>query len=143
VRDRDALWNLHYLYANANVSFAQIVAGVPRGRVNLVCFQFADPWFKARHAKRRVVQGPLVDQVAAALQESQGRCYVSSDVVELALEMREHFDACSLLERDDRLKWTAEGWLQENPFGVPTEREIAVMREPTARVYRAMFRVRH
>jgi tRNA (guanine-N7-)-methyltransferase len=143
LRDRDQLRNLHYLYANANVSFANIVRGVPDGSVlHLVCFQFSDPWFKTRHAKRRMVQEPLVRQVADALRAGSGRCYMATDVGTLAVEMRDLFDQSQDFERDAGLAWTSDGWLRDNPFGVPTEREIAVTSDPDSQVYRAMFRVR-
>jgi tRNA (guanine-N7-)-methyltransferase len=141
VRDRDGLRNLHYLYCNANVSFADII-GAADGRVALVCFQFCDPWFKARHAKRRLVQAPLVAAVAGALAASRGRCYVASDVRALAEEMRDRFDECGALVRDDALEWDGDGWLVDNPFGMPTEREVTVLNRPGAAVYRAMFKVK-
>lgn len=150
VRDRDGLRNLHYIYCNANVSFSDIVAStagekrdISLGNVELVCFQFCDPWFKSRHAKRRLVQEPLVKQVYDALQPRKGRCYVVSDVYKLAIEMRDRFDACVGMERDDQLQWTEDGWLCENPFGVPSEREVSVRNSAKGNIYRAMFRVKY
>lgn len=141
VRDRDGLRNLHYLYCNANVSFGDIVAAA-EGRVVLVCFQFCDPWFKARHAKRRLVQAPLVQEVCDTLAATRGQCYVVSDVLSLAEEMRERFDECAGFTRDESFEWDREGWLVENPFGLPTERETTVLNKPGGAVYRAMFRVK-
>lgn len=150
VRDRDGLRNLHYIYCNANVSFHDIVMSTMGNKndmlssnIELVCFQFCDPWFKSRHAKRRLVQEPLVQQVYGTLRATKGRCYVSSDVLDLAIEMRERFDACDGLQRDERLSWSDDGWLCENPFPVLSEREIAVLSaSPEAPIYRAMFRVK-
>jgi tRNA (guanine-N7-)-methyltransferase len=141
VRDRDGLRNLHYLYCNANVSFGDIVAAAD-GRVALVCFQFCDPWFKARHAKRRLVQAPLVQQVYDCLAATRGQCYIVSDVRTLAEEMRDRFHECAGFVRDDALEWTADGWLAQNPFGMPTERETTVLKKDGGEVFRAMFRVK-
>lgn len=140
VRDRDGLGNLHYLYANANVSFGDIVAGMSdRGGVRMVAFQFCDPWFKARHAKRRMVQAPLVEEVRDVLRSSGGgQCFIVSDVKELAEEMREKFGDADGFDRDEGLEWDEEGWLKENPFGVQTEREVAVLKK-NLHVYRAMY----
>lgn len=141
VRDRDGLRNLHYLYCNANVSFGDIVGAAER-RVALVCFQFCDPWFKSRHAKRRLVQAPLVQQVCDTLAATRGQCYLASDVQSLAEEMRDRFDECAGFVRDDSFEWTADGWLAENPFAMPTERETTVLSKPDGAVFRAMFRVK-
>lgn len=138
VRDRDRVGNLHYMYCNANVSFQDIVSSA-EGRVAMVCFQFCDPWFKARHAKRRVVQEPIVEQVAEALQPTGGQCYVVSDVLALAEEMRNRFDDCPGMTRDENYAWGEDDWLVENPFGIQTEREISVLRRPELAVYGAMF----
>jgi tRNA (guanine-N7-)-methyltransferase len=140
LRDHDHLRNLHYFYCNANVSFGDIVAPASSGiaGLDLVCFQFCDPWFKSRHAKRRVVQEPIVRQVADALVPKSGRCYVASDVLPLAEEMRARFDACDDMVRDTSVPWTEDGWLVENPFGVRTERESSVLKRKGS-VYRALF----
>jgi tRNA (guanine-N7-)-methyltransferase len=140
LRNRDNFTNLHYLYCNANVSFGDIVSAATLSTtgINLVCFQFCDPWFKSRHAKRRLVQEPIVRQVADALEPGTGQCYMASDVLLLAVEMRERFDGCEDMARDTSLEWTSDGWLEDNPFGVPTERETTVLSKGGA-VYRAMF----
>lgn len=139
VRDRDQVGNLHYMYCNANVSFNDIVSAAEK-QVCMVCFQFCDPWFKARHAKRRVVQEPIVEQVAQSLKATNGLCFVVSDVLALAEEMRSRFDDCPGMVRDDSFEWSEDGWLVDNPFGVKTEREITVLRKPGLAVYGAMFR---
>jgi Putative methyltransferase len=87
------------------------------------------------------VQEPLLLQVADSVRAARGQCYIASDVQTLAAEMRQLLDSCESFERDERLSWTADGWLCENPFSVATERETAVLSVPGADVYRAMFRV--
>ncbi|KAF5451866.1 hypothetical protein F2P56_026928 [Juglans regia] len=57
-----ALDNVHFLFANAMVSFNQLVSTYP-GPLVLVSILCPDPHFKKRHHKRRVVQKPLVDSI--------------------------------------------------------------------------------
>ncbi|XP_042966449.1 tRNA (guanine-N(7)-)-methyltransferase isoform X2 [Carya illinoinensis] len=57
-----ALYNVHFLFANAMVSFNQLVSTYP-GPLMLVSILCPDPHFKKRHHKRRVVQKPLVDSI--------------------------------------------------------------------------------
>ncbi|KAL6884609.1 hypothetical protein ACP4OV_010545 [Aristida adscensionis] len=56
-------WGLgiYFMYANATVSFEQIVSSYP-GPLSLVTILCPDPHFKKRHHKRRVLQPSLVDQ---------------------------------------------------------------------------------
>ena len=48
----------------------------------------ADPWFKARHKKRRVVQPELVASIARNLPEG-GWLFTQTDVLELAEDIRD------------------------------------------------------
>ncbi|HYX17380.1 MAG TPA: tRNA (guanosine(46)-N7)-methyltransferase TrmB, partial [Nostoc sp.] len=56
--------NLHYLFCNVNNSLHSILSSLPPGSLQRVTIQFPDPWFKTRHAKRRVVQPELVADLA-------------------------------------------------------------------------------
>lgn len=144
-----SLHNVFYVACNANVSFAEIVAGIPQGVLTDVYVQFCDPWFKKRHAKRRIVNEAFVTDVVTALRESSlcdgdgalRKAFIQSDVVEVAEEMRDCFDGNECLLRvgkDVGLEVDECGWLVENPIGLQTEREIAVLNKNGA-VYRAMF----
>ncbi|KAD3068980.1 hypothetical protein E3N88_36860 [Mikania micrantha] len=61
-----ALSNIHFLFANASISFKQLIATYP-GPLMLVSVLCPDPHFKKRHHKRRIVQKPLVDAIVDGL----------------------------------------------------------------------------
>ncbi|KAK9188158.1 hypothetical protein WN944_019557 [Citrus x changshan-huyou] len=136
-----ALSNIHFLFANASVSFKQLVSSYP-GPLMLVSILCPDPHFKKRHHKRRVVQKPLVDSIIDYLMPG-GKVFVQSDVLEVALDMRKQFDAESkVLQHIDTIDPTvpcdSEGWLLNNPMGIRTEREIHAEFEG-ANIYRRMY----
>ena len=61
--------------------------------------QFPDPWFKKKHAKRRMVNEELVETIAVNKLAIGGRVFVQTDIEFLAEEM---FD----LFRDGQGGWT-------------------------------------
>ncbi|BAT54820.1 hypothetical protein NOS3756_37950 [Nostoc sp. NIES-3756] len=126
------LTNLHYLYCNANNSLQPLLSSLPTGILQRVTIQFPDPWFKTRHAKRRVVQPELVADIANYLVVG-GVVFLQSDMEFVAVEMCDRFAANPAFNRVG----TGE-WLAENPLPVQTEREITTQSrgEP---VYRALF----
>lgn len=68
---------------------------------------------------------------------------MQSDVLEVALDMRNQFDAGSkVLKHIDTIDPTVpcdnEGWLLNNPMGIRTEREIHAEFEG-AKIYRRMY----
>ncbi len=71
------------------------------GRLDLTLIQCPDPQFKTRHHKRRIVQPALAAAVARRT-ASGGAVYLSSDVLEVAEDMRDIFEqhACSHLHPD-------------------------------------------
>ncbi|MEB3150198.1 MAG: tRNA (guanosine(46)-N7)-methyltransferase TrmB, partial [Sphaerospermopsis sp.] len=97
-----------------------------------VSIQFPDPWFKSRHAKRRVVQPELVQELANYLAVG-GVVFLQSDQEFIAVEMCDRFQEHPAFE-----KMGTEKWLAENPLPVPTEREIATQNKGEP-VYRALF----
>lgn len=125
------LTNLHYLFCNVNNSLQSLLSCLPIGTLQRVTIQFPDPWFKTRHAKRRVVQPELVAELANYLVVG-GVVFLQSDIEFVAVEMRDRFAAHPAYQS------STEEWLAENPLPVPTERETSVMSrgEP---VYRALF----
>lgn len=129
------LTNLHFMFCNANNSLPSLLGSLPANSLQRVTIQFPDPWFKKRHQKRRVVQSELVEQLATYL-VSGGVVFVQSDIEQVAIQMRDRFDAHPAFQR-----LGGEGWLETNPLPVPTEREISTLSrgEP---VYRSLF-VRH
>eukprot|EP00262_Sarcandra_glabra_P016147 TRINITY_DN516_c0_g1_i1.p1 TRINITY_DN516_c0_g1~~TRINITY_DN516_c0_g1_i1.p1 ORF type:complete len:281 (+),score=26.98 TRINITY_DN516_c0_g1_i1:273-1115(+) len=119
------LKNIYFMFANATVSFEQLVSTYP-GPLMFVSVLCPDPHFKKRHHKRRVVQKLLVDSILKNLMPG-GQVFVQSDVVEVALDMKNQFDAESdTLEHidgiDSSIMCDAQGWLLSNPMGIRTER---------------------
>ncbi|XP_031262597.1 uncharacterized protein LOC116120768 [Pistacia vera] len=136
-----ALDNIHFIFANATLSFKQLVSTYP-GPLMLVSILCPDPHFKKRHHKRRVVQKTLVDSIVNHLMPG-GKVFVQSDVHEVALDMRNQFDAESnVLQHIDTIDLSVpcdnEGWLLKNPMGIRTEREIHAEFEG-AKIYRRMY----
>lgn len=145
------LRNLFYVSCNVNVSFAGLLSGVPAPVVREIYVQFCDPWFKKRHAKRRMVNRALVDDMYKVLKRAYDhdehrldrRVFVQTDVAELAHEIVAIFDhhpAFQRLGNEHGFRQDPHGWLVENPTGVATEREIAVANNGGC-VYRALFRL--
>ncbi|HTH50538.1 MAG TPA: tRNA (guanosine(46)-N7)-methyltransferase TrmB [Pyrinomonadaceae bacterium] len=122
------LTNLHYAFCNAMLWLERLIANIPTDALQMVTIQFPDPWFKKKHAKRRMVNEELVATVVDKL-ATGGQIFVQTDIEFLAEEMFELFRA------DKRLAETA---LDENPFPVKTEREKAV-EDKELPVYRTMF----
>ncbi|XVF06746.1 hypothetical protein REPUB_Repub06bG0077000 [Reevesia pubescens] len=139
-----ALCNIHFIFANATISFKQLVSTYP-GPLVLVSILCPDPHFKKRHHKRRVVQKPLVDSILTSLMPG-GKVFIQSDVLEVAVDMRKQFDleSCALEHIDTvdpSLLCDDEGWLLNNPMGIRTEREIHAEFEG-AKVYRRLYQKR-
>ncbi|MEJ6482435.1 tRNA (guanosine(46)-N7)-methyltransferase TrmB [Nostoc punctiforme UO1] len=132
LRSELALTNLHYLFCNVNNSLRSLLSSLPSGSLQRVTIQFPDPWFKTRHAKRRVVQPELVAELASYLAVG-GIVFVQSDMEFIAVEMRDRFAAHPAYQ-----KVGTEEWLAENPLPVPTEREIGTHKKGEP-VYRALF----
>lgn len=130
-REELGLTNLHYLFCNANTDLDAILATLPPGTLQRSAIQFPDPWFKKRHQKRRVVQPELVKGLALYLVPG-GEVLLQSDVEEVAQQMCDRFAESPFFERPN------PNWLTENPFPMPTEREIMTL-EKQEPVYRALF----
>ena len=122
------LINLHYEFNNATYSLDKLLENLPAGIMHTVTIQFPDPWYKKKHAKRRMVDGNLVETIVEHLKIS-GKIFVQTDVDFLAEEMFEIFRGNQSLREIET---------SENPFPVKTEREIAV-EEKDLPIYRAMF----
>ena len=128
IAKEENLGNVDYAFANATLSLEELLKYIPAERLQVVTIQFPDPWFKKRHAKRRMVNKELVDAVVGKL-AAAGRIFVQTDIEFLAEEMFELF-------RENESLWELE--TDANPFPVRTEREIAV-EDKKLPVYRAMF----
>ena len=129
-RDELGLRNLHFIFCSANASLAGLLASLPAGVLDTVTIQFPDPWFKSRHAKRRVVQPELVEILAKYL-VTGGVVFLQSDVKEVAKEMRDRF-----LEHSAFVQQHSQAWFESNPFEVATSRECLTLsrHDPVYRV---------
>ncbi|KAB5529662.1 hypothetical protein DKX38_019743 [Salix brachista] len=139
-----ALTNIHFLFANAAISFRQLVLTYP-GPLMLVSILCPDPHFKKRHHKRRVVQKTLVDNIISHLVPG-GKVFFQSDVLDVAQHMRNQFDAESdalqhIDELDPSVPCDNDGWLLDNPTGIRSEREIHAEFEG-AKIYRRLYQKR-
>ena len=121
------LTNLHYEFNNATHSLDVLLENLP-SVLQTVTIQFPDPWFKKKHAKRRMVKDNLVETVVRHLQFG-GQIFVQTDIESLAAEM------FALFRENAQL---SEIEIAENPFPVKTERENAV-EEKNLPVYRRLF----
>ncbi|MGI8639158.1 MAG: tRNA (guanosine(46)-N7)-methyltransferase TrmB [Pyrinomonadaceae bacterium] len=122
------LANLRYEFCNATYSLDKFLEKLPAGILQTVTIQFPDPWFKNKHAKRRMVKDKLVETVAEYLKPA-GKIFIQTDIDFLAEEMFAIFrENISLRETE----------ISENPFPVKTERETAV-EEKGLPVFRRIF----
>ncbi|XP_042008593.1 tRNA (guanine-N(7)-)-methyltransferase-like isoform X2 [Salvia splendens] len=133
--------NIHFMHANATVSFKQFISTYP-GPLVLVSILCPDPHFKKKHHKRRVVQNPLVDSIVKGLVPG-GQIFIQSEVQEVAVDMRKYFDAefdklVHINHVDPNILCDNDGWLLSNPMGIRTEREIHAELEG-ASIYRRMY----
>jgi len=128
IKKEENLTNLHYEFCNATYSLDRLLEQLPSDVLQTVTIQFPDPWYKKKHAKRRMVKDNLVETVVGHLKIT-GKVFVQTDVDFLAEEMFE------LFRENENLR---EINLCENPFPIKTEREIAV-EEKGLPIYRAMF----
>ena len=124
----DGRTNLNYAFCNAMLWLDRLLEDVPPGVLQTVTIQFPDPWFKKKHAKRRMVNEDMVETIARHLAPN-GRVFVQTDIESLA------DDIFSLFRADARF---TEVLISDNPFPVKTERERAV-EEKGLPVYLGMF----
>ena len=122
------LTNLRYEFCNASFALDKLLANLPTNLLDTVTIQFPDPWFKKKHAKRRLISGDLVKTVVGHLKTS-GTVFIQTDVDFLAGEMFSVFREKESLNENE---------IAENPFPVKTEREKAV-EEKNLPIYRRIF----
>lgn len=140
LRELTASGNLDFVAGSANALFAPCVDALQPGALASCSVQFPDPWPRRRHQKRRVVQQPLVRDIASRL-PSGGFVFLQSDVEELAREMRTAFLECGAFQLPPAEQHDQHGWLLEDarPFeSVRTERERQATRRQLS-VWRALL----
>jgi tRNA (guanine-N7-)-methyltransferase len=131
IRDEAGTSNLHYVFGNINTSLATLLGSLPPGKLQRISIQYPDPCFKTRHAKRRVVQPELVNDIARYLPRG-GEVFLQSDLEWVAQEMCDRFSENPAFYR------TQTDWLEPNPLNVPTEREVATLKRGLP-VHRAIW----
>ena len=122
------LSNLYYEFCNATYALDAFLEKLPADILHTVTVQFPDPWFKNKHAKRRMVNDKMVATIVDNLKIG-GKIFVQTDVDFLADEM------FPIFRGNERL---CETEIDENPFPVKTERETAV-EEKGLPVFRSLF----
>jgi len=131
---------LDFLGCNANVDLDRIASLYKSSSglefpLDLVSIQYPDPHFKKQHAKRRVVTSTLV-RTAAKFMAPGTRVFLQSDIQSVLDEMRQRFrDSGGLFK--DTIEAT-DKYLEMNPLGVPTERELSVLNKGLP-VYRSLL----
>ena len=118
--------NLHYEFCNAMLALGKLLEKIPENILQIVTIQFPDPWFKKKHAKRRIGYAELFETLKNNLADT-GKIFVQTDIEFLSEEMFALFE-----EKFTRIE------ISENPFPVKTEREAAV-EDKNLPIYRAMF----
>jgi tRNA (guanine-N7-)-methyltransferase len=126
IKNESGLNNLHYEFINATYSLDIYLEKTQP--IDTITIQFPDPWYKKKHAKRRMVDLRLAKTVADKL-ALDGRVFIQTDVEFLAAEMFAIFHQVEGLQEVEVI---------ENPFGVKTEREKAVEARQLP-IYRKMF----
>jgi tRNA (guanine-N7-)-methyltransferase len=80
----------------------QIFPLINDGALQRVFVLFPDPWPKARHHKRRLIQGPLLDEIARILEDG-GEFRFASDHMDYVRWVLIH------VARHAEFEWTAQG----------------------------------
>jgi tRNA (guanine-N7-)-methyltransferase len=128
IKDENNLTNLHYEFCNATFALDKFLENLPADVLQMITVQFPDPWYKKKHAKRRMVKDNLVETVVQHLKIA-GKIFIQTDVDFLAEEMFATFRANKNLREVE---------INENPFPVKTEREAAV-EEKDSPIFRRIF----
>ena len=92
----EQIGNIRIIQHDAVQVLAQMIAPASLAGVHVF---FPDPWHKKRHHKRRLIQQPLVHELALRLQPS-GYLHCATDWQEYAEQMVQVLSAEALLRRD-------------------------------------------
>jgi tRNA (guanine-N7-)-methyltransferase len=86
IAQEHGLQNLHYEFVNATLGLQTLLEDIPPNLLQTVSIQFPDPWYKKKHAKRRMVKDKMVATIMEKLAVS-GKIVLQTDVEFLAEEM--------------------------------------------------------
>ncbi len=128
------LKNLKFLFCNVNVSLDEWLSDLDCGQLKRVSIQFPDPWFKRKHIKRRVLNINLLNSIAKYMSKD-GEIFIQSDIFKLIEYMTNMIDKSKYFNRKDvgDLRF-----IDENPYGVKTDRELFSIKKKLP-IYRAIY----
>lgn len=113
-----------------------VLPGVrPDAALARVFVSFPDPWWKKRHAKRRLLAEPLLDQIARLLRPG-GELFVQTDVAERAEQ------CLAQLNEHPAFELEHGGRIEDNPYGARSNREQRALTDGLP-VHRILARRRH
>lgn len=119
-RAREAgLHNLVFGYVNLSVDLDRVFGS---GRVDRFHVLFPDPWFKARHHKRRVIAEPTLRVMRTQLRTG-GELHFASDVYEVALEAMAELEDPAAADLGLRNLGGPWSFWRGNPFLAQSRRE--------------------
>lgn len=111
-RKKLGLGNVVALYGDAREVLPRLG---PDGSLARAFVHFPDPWWKKRHARRRVVDDALMTQLGRLMRPG-GALFVQTDVEERAIAMAERIAGSASFR-------VAPGFEQPNPYGARSNRE--------------------
>lgn len=116
---REGPSNLAFAYVNLNVDLDRVFA--PRS-VDAFHVLFPDPWFKAKHHKRRVVDPWMLEVICEQLRAG-GELHFASDVFEVAMAAMAEIEDPAVEHLGLRNIAGAWSFWRGNPFGARSKRE--------------------
>ena len=108
-----------FAYVNLAVDMDRLFRPATVDRFHLL---FPDPWFKARHHKRRVID-PWLCAVLRRQLRAGGELHVASDVFEVALEIMATIEDPSLAQLGFKNLAGPWGFTRANPMPAESRRE--------------------
>jgi hypothetical protein len=108
----------------AQVNYERLLSNYP-GPISMTMIQCPDPQFKTRLHKRRIVQPGLAEAIAR-MTAPGGLVYLSSDVLQVAVNMREIFEAATC----DTLHMSSLHSASPSSVPAASDTDISVPREP-------------
>jgi tRNA (guanine-N7-)-methyltransferase len=130
-RRREGLTNVVALAGDAREILPRLG---PEACLTRVFLHFPDPWWKKKHAKRRVLDPDFLEQVRRLLAPG-GEFFVQTDVEDRALDMRAQIEAC--VHEGAPVFAVREGFDGPNPYGARSNREVRA-EEDQLPVYRVL-----
>lgn len=133
--EREGIENLRFAYVNLNVDLDRVFADKSVRAFHLL---FPDPWFKAKHQKRRVVE-PWMCQVMAAQLQAGGELHFASDVFEVALSALTTLESPEVRAMGFENLCGSWSFARSAPVDVKSRREHTTLRRKQ-RVWRLRYR---